>query len=227
MNNIITKQEAIAIREANGQPTMSSLRIAEVTGKRHDNVVRDIESVFLELGIESLKFEDTYLSENNQQQKHYLLPEREFNLVVSGYSAKYRLELIDELMSYREAKPQLPTTYITALEALVVSEKAKQLALDKIERDKPKVEFSERIETAINSINIGSYAKVISKEHKVKISYSHFLEITIFSSKVVDVKTFLCLNIWIMDILKLRPHLLQLHLVLEKLMLPLLQVKVK
>jgi Rha family phage regulatory protein len=177
MNNTInTKQQATIIKEINGEPTMSSLRIAEVTGKKHFHIIRDIEVIFEELEIGASKFEGSYLSQQNKKLKHYLLPEREFNLIVSGYSAKYRLQLIDELMSYRASKPKLPTTYITALEALVESEKSKQLALDKIERDKPKVEFSERIEVAINSINIGSYAKVISKEHGISVGQNKLLK---------------------------------------------------
>jgi Rha family phage regulatory protein len=101
-NNIITKKEAIAIREINGQPTMSSLRIAEVTGKDHKDVLRSIRNIFSECEIGESKFASSYLSEQNKEITHYLLPEQEFNLVISGYSAKYRLQLIKELMSYRK-----------------------------------------------------------------------------------------------------------------------------
>ena len=99
--NAITKQQAIAIREIDGQPTMSSLRIAEVTGKSHGAVLKSIDAIFLECGIGQAKFDSTYIDGSSRETRHYLLPEREFNLVVSGYSVKYRLQLIDELMSYR------------------------------------------------------------------------------------------------------------------------------
>ena len=40
--------------------TMSSLEIAELTGKRHGNVIRDIEKVLSEVNIAQLKFESSY-----------------------------------------------------------------------------------------------------------------------------------------------------------------------
>ena len=121
-NNIVTKKEAIAIREVDGQPTMSSLRIAEVTGKEHKHVIRDIKSIFAECEIGGSKLGLSYLSTQNKELVHYLLPEREFNLVVSGYSAKYRLQLIDELMSYRKAQPVAKP--LTTIELLALSTKA-------------------------------------------------------------------------------------------------------
>lgn len=75
--------------------TMSSLEIAELTGKRHNNVLRDIEKVLNEVGIGALKFESSYLSSQNKQLPCYNLPRRECDLVVSGYVAKYRLAIID------------------------------------------------------------------------------------------------------------------------------------
>ena len=98
---ILTKLDAIAIRKINGNPTMSSLRIAEVTGKEHSKVTRDIEKILNEAEIASAKFGVSYLDDTNKERTHYLLPEFEFNLVISGYSVKYRAELIRELMSYR------------------------------------------------------------------------------------------------------------------------------
>ena len=57
-NNVTTKQQAIAIREIDGQPTMSSLRIAEVTGKAHDKVTTDCESALKALDIPIATFRD-------------------------------------------------------------------------------------------------------------------------------------------------------------------------
>ena len=77
------------------------LKIQEVTGKEHSKVTRDIEKILNEAEIASAKFGVSYLDDTNKERTHYLLPEFEFNLVISGYSVKYRAELIRELMSYR------------------------------------------------------------------------------------------------------------------------------
>ena len=42
--------------------TMSSLEIAELTGKEHDNVKRDIVKILGEVEIDILKFEDVYFN---------------------------------------------------------------------------------------------------------------------------------------------------------------------
>jgi len=97
----LTKVEATNLREINSEIAMSSLRIAEVTCKAHDKVTKDIEDMLVELKIDVASFRDIYLDGSNRKQKYYLLPEREFTILISGYSIKYRGALIDELMSYR------------------------------------------------------------------------------------------------------------------------------
>jgi len=77
--------------------TMSSLEIAELTGKRHDNVMADIERILDEAEIGALRFQDTYLTAQNKQTKCYRLPRRECLLVMSAYSAKLRLTIIDRM----------------------------------------------------------------------------------------------------------------------------------
>ncbi len=108
---VLSKESAIAIREYNGEVAMSSLRIAEITGKTHRNVLRDVDKVISQLSSEAhkikrLKFESFEYNYKNGigvtlSNRFYILPEREFNLVISGYSIKYRVQLIDELMDYR------------------------------------------------------------------------------------------------------------------------------
>jgi len=80
---------------ASSGPTMSSLQIAVITGKRHDHVLRDIESILAEAGIDAPRFGGTYRDAQNREQKCYQLPRRECDLVISGYSVKYRLAIID------------------------------------------------------------------------------------------------------------------------------------
>ena len=75
--------------------TMTSREIAELTGKDHKNIIRDIETTLLQAEIDALSFEHTYIDSQNRSQREYRLPKRECDLVVSGYSVKYRLAIID------------------------------------------------------------------------------------------------------------------------------------
>lgn len=80
--------------------SMTSLEIAELTGKRHDHVTRDIKNMLNELfpngGLPN--FGDTYIDPQNKQKypmyrlnKHYTL------VLVSGYSATLRDKIISRL----------------------------------------------------------------------------------------------------------------------------------
>ncbi|EFI8509537.1 Rha family transcriptional regulator [Escherichia coli] len=117
--------------------TMSSREIAELTGKRHDNVLRDIEKMAKDLDIlDRLNFE-VYEEINNLgfnvQRKVYKLNKEETLILVSGYSIKMRAAIIRrwQELEAQASKPVLPQTYIQALEALLESEKEKErLALE-------------------------------------------------------------------------------------------------
>jgi len=63
--------------------------VAELTGKRHDNVMADTKKMLRELhGAEGvLKFQDTYRHPQNRQSYNcYRLPKRETMVLVTGYS---------------------------------------------------------------------------------------------------------------------------------------------
>lgn len=89
--------------------TMSSREIAELTGKRHDNVMRDIRAILIELHGEGclLKFEDTHRNEQNGQvYPVFNLPKRETLILISGYSVALRARIIDR---WQELESRLQT----------------------------------------------------------------------------------------------------------------------
>lgn len=80
--------------------TMDSREIAELTGKRHDNVLKDIREQLGQLEGGVLRFEDTYRNEQNgQEYRCYKLPYRETMILVSGYSVELRARVIDRWLS--------------------------------------------------------------------------------------------------------------------------------
>ena len=111
---------------------MSSLEIAELTGKRHDAILRDIRNL-LKQGVSAHNFVETSYEQPQPRGGYKELPCFELTkkgrlILASGYDAILREKIIDrwESLEMEKRKPQTPQTYIEALEALVASEKEKE-----------------------------------------------------------------------------------------------------
>lgn len=95
--------------------TMSSREIAELTGKAHDNVLRDIR-VLMRGGV--LKTEESHYThpQNGQQYPEFLLSKRDTLVLVSGYDAHLRAKIIDRWMELESLlAPCIPQTLAEAL----------------------------------------------------------------------------------------------------------------
>lgn len=106
MNDIIKKE------------TMTSLEIAEVTGKRHDSVLRDIRNL-LSQGVDAHNFVETsYTDKANRQQKCFTLTKKGCLILASGYDALLREKIInrwEELETKEISTIKVPTTFAEAL----------------------------------------------------------------------------------------------------------------
>lgn len=74
--------------------TMSSREIAELTGKRHDNVTADIRSMLVDLKKDVLTFQGIYFDSMNRQQTEYLLDREHTDCLLTGYSTPMRMAVI-------------------------------------------------------------------------------------------------------------------------------------
>ena len=109
---------------------MTSRDIAELTDKEHAHVMRDIRNLQEQVGTESIFGLSYYLSEQGKELPMYALDKKQTLLLVSGYNALLRLKIINRWEELEiQNKKQLPSSYIDALKALVVSEEAKEQAL--------------------------------------------------------------------------------------------------
>lgn len=121
----------IPIDGENGEKrTISSLEIAELTGKRHDAILRDIRNL-LNQGVNAHNFvEVEYTDKKGEKRPCYELTKKGCLSLASGYDAKLREKIIDRWEELERDKQngnfQTPSTYIEALEALVASEKEKE-----------------------------------------------------------------------------------------------------
>ena len=154
----------------NIEQRMTSKEIADLTGKEHKNVMRDIEKMFYELELGSLRFEHTYKTSQNKELRCYLLPKREVEILITGYSVKLRAKVIDRLkeveqeLANKNQTKALPGNYKEALLALVEAEEEKERQQLLIEQQKPAVEFCKQVSQAKNDLLIRDFAKALSKD---------------------------------------------------------------
>jgi Rha family phage regulatory protein len=156
---------------------MSSLEIAELTGKRHDNVIADIQRILDEAEVGALKFKGTYTDDCNREKPCYHLPRLECDLVVSGYSVPYRLAIIRRCheLEAKEAGTYIPPTRSEALRLAADladqnAAQARQLEIQtqdiaakdaQLEEKQPAVEFYEKFADRHGRIGIRETAKAL------------------------------------------------------------------
>lgn len=152
------------------QKTMSSLEIAKLTGKEHDNVRRDIKTVLEQAGIKPLSFEVLVKTESGQTAKVFNLPRLECDLVVSGYSVQYRMAIIKR---WHELENQqqfaIPQTLSEALLLAGQLAAEKEAALAKIEADKPAVAFAKIVSDSSNTRCIRVWVKTMKHENNLTV----------------------------------------------------------
>lgn len=106
--------------------TMSTVEIADLTGKRHDHVLRDADKMLEELDDGGApNFGGTYRTSQGKEARCLNLPKRETLILVSGYSVELRARIIDrwqELEAKEAARPQInyldPTHLLGVFQAL-------------------------------------------------------------------------------------------------------------
>lgn len=111
----------------NSELTMSSREIADLTGKEHKNVKRDIENMLSDLEEDVLTFERIYFDTMNRRQNEYHLDRRHVDCLLTGYSAVLRMKVIDRWQELESATPKIPQTYAEALR--LAADQAEQIAL--------------------------------------------------------------------------------------------------
>lgn len=75
--------------------TMSSREIAELTGKHHAHVMRDIRAMLEQVGEGQSKFGSTYFDAQGKERDCYNLPKNLTLTLIAGYRADMRLKIID------------------------------------------------------------------------------------------------------------------------------------
>jgi phage regulator Rha-like protein len=151
-----------------GQPllTMSSLEISELTGKRHDNVTRDIRTMLEALDENTgLSFEGSYQDSTGRSLRCYNLPKRETIILISGYDVVMRSRIIDRWMELEEASRPDPMKMLddpSVLRHLLLENTTKRIEAEKrADTFEAKAIAHDRIADAHGTFCRGTAAKMI------------------------------------------------------------------
>ena len=162
MNDVLKVGETINVNES-----MTSLEIAEVTGKEHKSIMRDIrvlsEQVTEKDGYKFVLM--SYVDSYNRSQPMYKLGKKECLLLASGYDPILRAKIINrwEELEFKEREIfKIPQTlsealYLAASQAKKIEEQNIQL-----EEQKPKVEFFDQVTDSTDAVDMAQCAKVLN-----------------------------------------------------------------
>ena len=140
-------EKIVKIEVVNGKPCVTSLQVAEAFGKRHDNVLRDIEQtisqlpeIFVKLNFEEYEYPfDTGIG--MRMMKAYLLTKDAFTLLTMGYTGEkamtFKVAYINRF-NEMEAKlhgPALPDFNNPALAARAWAEEYERRQIAEQQRD--------------------------------------------------------------------------------------------
>jgi len=156
--------------------TMSSREIAELTGKEHKNVKRDIENMLDALGKDALSFERIYRDSRNRPQTEYHLPRREVEILLTGYSIPLRAKVIDRLHELEEqakgAAFRVPQSLPEALRlAAELADKNEQLALENKEMAPKAVVFDNCV--ALRQESLATFVRTLEGVNTMAIITNH------------------------------------------------------
>ncbi len=148
---------------------MSSKRIAEKTGKRHDHVLRDIKNMISDLEKDSPVLGDvdyqTFIDERGYTSE-VLLNERLSLCLASGYSISLRMMIIDDWAEMKKpkelTKKEILLIALEAEERAELAESKLLIADTKIKILEPKAEFYDTVVDTTDTFDFAEAAKMMN-----------------------------------------------------------------
>lgn len=145
--------------------TMTSKEIAEITGKQHAHVMRDIRTL-LEQGVNESNFGLVeYKDAKGEIRPMYQLTKKGCLILASGYDPVLREKIInrwEELEMKEKQKFQVPTTFAEALRLAAEQQEKIEEQQKLIEVQTPKAEFYDEVVDSKDAIDMQAVAKVIN-----------------------------------------------------------------
>lgn len=161
----------------NGRDITTSLLVAEVFGKEHKNVLRDIMEMDCSPRFRELNFElSFYISQQNKELPMYELTKDGFSFLAMGYTGAKAAEFKERFINEFNRREMLLKSedYILARSQEILTNRVKSLQ-EKVEQKneiikalEPKAIFADSVTASKDSILVSELAKVL-KQNGIEI----------------------------------------------------------
>lgn len=145
--------------------TMTTREIAELTGKRHPDVKRDVENMMRDLSEDVSRFARIYSDSMNRDQTEYALDRELTETLLTGYSAPLRRAVIarwKELENGAAPTFAIPQTFAEALRLAADQQETIQQQAAQLAIAAPKVAFVDQyVESSSGSKGFRQVAKLL------------------------------------------------------------------
>jgi len=146
---------------------MTSLEISEITGKRHDQILRDIRDEIEKLekqgiGAKHIFVLGEYLDKNNQKRPMYSLTKEGVLQLAARYDAVVRFKLIEKATKTREyTQKELLLMQLESIEKIEKLQIENKEQAQKLIEQAPKIEFYNDVTGSETTAEIGTVAKIL------------------------------------------------------------------
>ena len=181
MTSDIMIQQNVVYKTEKGTPVTDSLKVAEVFGKEHRNIIRTIRGMLQSCSklssTESTHhhwfYESTYLDKRGNKQPMFVMNRDGFSLLAMGLTGakamQFKVGFIEQFNAMERvvrqvvqpSTPAIPQTFAEALRLAASQAEQIEEQQKKIQADAPRVLFSQAVETSDKSVLIGELAKII------------------------------------------------------------------
>lgn len=174
MDGIIIQQDAVYKTEK-GTPVTDSLKVAQVFGKQHKNIMQAIRNILgsAENSAHRRWFaESSYCDAQGKSRPMFIMTRDGFSLLAMGLTGakamQFKVAFIEQfnamekvIQTIKPTTPAIPQTFAEALRLAASQAEKIEEQQRKIEANAPRVLFSQAVETSNKSVLIGELAKII------------------------------------------------------------------
>ena len=172
MNGIITQN--VVYKTEKGTPVTDSLKVADVFGKQHKNILQAIRNILGQAENSAHQkwfYESTFFDAQGKVRPMFVMNRDGFSLLAMGLTGakamQFKVGFIEQcnkmeaIVKEVAQRPAIPQSLSEALR--LAADQAEQIEQQQkqLEAQRPRVLFSQAVETAKESVLVGELAKII------------------------------------------------------------------